>query len=109
MADGGDLLNYVMEFKVSSDSSKIHFTFYTLKRIKDNRAKKLFFDLSRAMSYIHSKRIAHRDLKGENVLLRLGPSVSSPSLKFPIGSKLKLENRENQTRHYSPILDLHVK
>jgi len=82
LADGGDLLNYVMEFK----------------QIKGNRAKKLFFDLSRAMSYIHAKGIAHRDLKGENVLLRLGASGKpDKALLTDFGFARKIDDAERST------------
>ncbi|CAG5088678.1 Oidioi.mRNA.OKI2018_I69.PAR.g11929.t1.cds [Oikopleura dioica] len=51
---GGDLLDYIM----------------AKGKFSEPRCRKLFKDITRAVAYLHKNGIAHRDLKGENVLLR---------------------------------------
>lgn len=50
---GGDLLAYVRR----------------RRRLKESVAKKIFRQLMEGLAYIHSKNIAHRDIKLDNVLL----------------------------------------
>jgi len=82
LAEGGDLLDYIMSFK----------------RIRENRAKKLFSDLAKAVNYLHSKSISHRDLKGENVLLKMGPSGKPEKvLLTDFGFARKMETFEERS------------
>ena len=50
---GGDLLNYVRK----------------RRRLKEPLAQKIFKQIIDGLNYIHSKRIAHRDIKLDNILL----------------------------------------
>ena len=50
---GGDLLNYVRK----------------RRKLKEPVAKKIFKQILDGMCYIHSKNIAHRDIKLDNILL----------------------------------------
>ena len=50
---GGDLLNYVRK----------------RRRLKEPFAQKIFRQIIDGLSYIHSKNIAHRDIKLDNILL----------------------------------------
>lgn len=50
---GGDLLNYVRK----------------RRRLKEPTAQKIFKQIIDGLSYIHSKNIAHRDIKLDNILL----------------------------------------
>ena len=59
LADGGDLLDYIM----------------AKGKIRELRSKRLFRDISRAVAYLHERKISHRDLKGENILLKMNPKV----------------------------------
>jgi serine/threonine protein kinase len=56
---GGDLLDYIM----------------AKGKFSEPRCRKLFKDITRAVAYLHKNGIAHRDLKGENVLLRFNEKV----------------------------------
>ena len=53
MCAGGDLLAYVRR----------------RRRLRESVAKKIFRQLIEGLAYIHSKNIAHRDIKLDNVLL----------------------------------------
>ena len=50
---GGDLLNYVRK----------------RRRLKEPLAKKIFKQIIDGLRYIHSKNVAHRDIKLDNILL----------------------------------------
>lgn len=50
---GGDLLNYVRK----------------RRRLKEPFARKIFKQIIDGLSYIHSKGVAHRDIKLDNILL----------------------------------------
>ena len=50
---GGDLLNYVRK----------------RRRLKEPYAKKIFKQIIDGLKYIHSKYVAHRDIKLDNILL----------------------------------------
>jgi serine/threonine protein kinase len=50
---GGDLLAYVRR----------------RRKLKENVAKKIFRQIIEGLGYIHSKNIAHRDIKLDNILL----------------------------------------
>jgi serine kinase len=85
LAEGGDLLDYIMSYK----------------RIRESRAKKLFSDLARAVSYLHSKSISHRDIKGENILLKVG-STGKPEkvLLTDFGFARKMETESERSLTY---------
>ncbi len=50
---GGDLLNYVRK----------------RRKLKEEFAKKIFKQIIDGLQYIHSKFVAHRDIKLDNILL----------------------------------------
>lgn len=60
---GGDLLDYIIGHGGLSESE----------------ARRLAFQLCKAMKYIHAKQIAHRDLKPENILMT---TDDPPNLKI---------------------------
>lgn len=41
----------------------------SLRRMEEHNAKKIYAQLISALNYLHSKCIAHRDIKLENVML----------------------------------------
>jgi len=45
------------------------------RRMEENIAKRIFGQLMSALNYLHSKCIAHRDIKLENVMLDLNRNV----------------------------------
>jgi len=45
------------------------------RRMEEHNAKKIFCQLISALSYLHSKCIAHRDIKLENVMLDQNKNV----------------------------------
>lgn len=55
LADGGDLLDYIME----------------QGKLRESRSRRLFRDISKAVLHLHQRKISHRDLKGENILLKM--------------------------------------
>jgi len=63
---GGDLLDYIM----------------AKGKFSEPRCRKLFKDITKAVAYLHKNGIAHRDLKGENVLLRFNEKVPYLTIFF---------------------------
>lgn len=51
--------------------NEIYLNFFHKKggSIENTKAKRLFYELSQAIKYIHNLNITHRDLKCENILL----------------------------------------
>lgn len=52
---GGDLLNRIVN--------------HPLKRLTEDQARGMFYQLTHALQYLHQKGITHRDIKPDNVLL----------------------------------------
>ena len=65
MAEGGDLLDYIM----------------AKGKLREARSRRLFRDITKAVCYLHEMKISHRDLKGENVLLKMNQRVSQLQLE----------------------------
>lgn len=55
LSSGGDLLSYVRK----------------RRQLKEDVAKSLFKQICEAIQYCHSKRILHRDIKLDNILLTI--------------------------------------
>ena len=63
------------------------------------KAAKLVFNIAEGLKYAHSKKIAHRDIKPQNVLLKDGiPKISDWGL-----SKLTAESRTSTITAFSPV------
>ena len=45
-------------------------------KIREARGRRLFKDIAKAVGYLHNMNISHRDLKGENILIKLNQKVS---------------------------------
>jgi len=43
---------------------------FTTKRLPENKIKYIFFQISKAVEYLHDSNITHRDLKPENILIQ---------------------------------------
>ncbi|BEI90384.1 uncharacterized protein CcaverHIS019_0304540 [Cutaneotrichosporon cavernicola] len=55
--DGGDLLNYIMEYNEGNSP------------LPEEEAQDFTFQICRAMAFCHEKGVTHRDLKPENILV----------------------------------------
>ena len=49
-------------------------------RLTEDEARSIVIPLIRALKYCHSKRIIHRDVKPENILLNIEDGVFVPKL-----------------------------
>jgi NIMA (never in mitosis gene a)-related kinase len=69
-------LNIVMEYCDSGDLSKyLQINQGIVKRISEDKIWKFFFEISLGISYLHSKKILHRDLKTLNIFLTKSDGV----------------------------------
>lgn len=75
---GGDLLTYVRR----------------RRKLKEDLAKHVFCQLIRGLMYVHSKRVLHRDIKLDNILL-----TSEGDVKICDFGVSKLVQNKNQTQH----------
>lgn len=62
-ADGGTLFDYMNSYQKERGSP-------TLRFLPEDEAKYCLYQVSKAVQYVHSKGIAHRDLKLENVFVK---------------------------------------
>ncbi|CEH15741.1 kinase-like protein [Ceraceosorus bombacis] len=76
-ATGGDLFGYILAHG----------------QIQEAEAKFIFFQLQSALTYVHEHGVAHRDIKGENVLLITAGKFPHVQLAdFGLASERTLEN-----------------
>jgi serine/threonine protein kinase len=67
LASGGELFDRIVDGgPVCSSEGKPEFTFFFVVQIPEDEAATIFRQLLSAVDYLHSKGIAHRDIKVQN-------------------------------------------
>ena len=82
----------VMENAIGGNLLK---TIKKMTKIPENTSKKIFKQIIKALKFIHSKNIVHRDIKPHNILLDLNSNIKI--CDFGVGKEIKKGNLVNET------------
>lgn len=85
---------------VPANGEATYTTYNSLRRIEATAAKKIIKRMLLALQHIHEKRIAHRDMKPENLFVDADGNVKLGD--FGISERMEEDNKVSSTPHGTP-------